>query len=318
MKTIKCPQCGAKFEKSIILDFEQAMRSDLEKEFQKKETEQNREINAQRKQLLQFTQEKIKADLDNTLKLKQRDKIIQELTGKIEEARKRAESAFSSQQNVGETQELYLEEILRTTFPQDLVLEVAKGVKGADAIQVIRTDSGHEVAKILYESKSTKVFSEGWIGKLRQDNLQTGAQAMVLVTSTMPKGSEERVIIKEGVFICTLQDVKQVVILLRYSLLKIQAITFSQNERESNRDQLYDYLTSDQFKATFEHVLGSFRKLQLTHNQEKLKMASLWKEREKMFEQILTQSVEFYGEIKGIVGVTIPELSTMEILPQAD
>ena len=53
---------------------------------------------------------------------------------------------------------LALEEMLRSTFPFDVILEVGKGVRGADCIQTVRNNFGQECGKIIYESKRTTSF----------------------------------------------------------------------------------------------------------------------------------------------------------------
>jgi hypothetical protein len=80
---------------------------------------------------------------------------------------------------------------------------------------------------------------------------------------------------------------------------------------------LYSYLTSDEFKNVFESIISGFRALQESHQSEKLKMQRLWKEREKVLEQVLSNSIDFYGSIKGIAGAVIPEIPMLQFLPQA-
>ena len=81
--------------------------------------------------------------------------------------------------------------------------------------------------------------------------------------------------------------------------------------KETKKELLFDFLTSENFKNTFESILESFRKIQDSHQSEKMKMQRLWKEREKMLEQALASTVEFYGTIKGISSA-IPEVKLLE------
>ena len=60
----------------------------------------------------------------------------------------------------GEVQELLLEEMLRATFPFDIISEVGKGVRGADCIQTVRNNFGQECGKIIFESKRTENFAK--------------------------------------------------------------------------------------------------------------------------------------------------------------
>ena len=53
-------------------------------------------------------------------------------------------------------------------------------------------------------------------------------------------------------------------------------------------------------------------KIKIRESSEKIKIQRVWKEREKVLEQILCNSVEFYGSIKGIASNALPELKMLE------
>jgi hypothetical protein len=82
-------------------------------------------------------------------------------------------------------------------------------------------------------------------------------------------------------------------------------------------DSLYQYLTSEEFKNVFESIIEGFKTIQDSHHSEKLKMQRLWKEREKTLERVLSNSVNFYGSIKGIAGSAIPEIKILTDYRQA-
>jgi hypothetical protein len=68
-----------------------------------------------------------------------------------------------------EVLELELEEVLRGRFPTDLIEPVGKGELGADVVQQVNGSIGQPAGIILWESKRTKAWSDGWLGKLRDD-----------------------------------------------------------------------------------------------------------------------------------------------------
>jgi hypothetical protein len=76
---------------------------------------------------------------------------------------------------------------------------------------------------------------------------------------------------------------------------------------------LYNYLTSQEFKATFTSILDGFKSLQDSHNDEQRKMQLLWKRRSKHLEQVLSSTIDFYGSIKGISENSIPTIPMLEI-----
>jgi hypothetical protein len=221
---------------------------------------------------------------------------------KLDDAKRKAEQG--SMQLQGEVQELGILEVLSAFHPTDKITQSKKGANAADILHTIQMQNGTECGKIYYESKRTKTWSNDWIPKLKQDNLKTKADIMVLVTSAFPKGIEKYGIV-DGVWVCGLNDVKELSLVLRYGLLKLHSVKATQNGKDSKMASLYKYLTSEEFKNVFESILSGFRTIQDSHQSEKTKMQKMWKEREHMMEQILSSSMEFYGSIKGIAGAEI-------------
>lgn len=248
------------------------------------------------------------------LKIKEREKVIEDLKNKLDEAKRKAEQG--SMQLQGEIQELEIIELLKELHPHDEIMQSKKGANAADILQIVKTQSGADCGMIYYESKRTKSWSNEWISKFKQDNIHAKADILVLVTNALPKGIQRYGIV-DGVWVCGFNDVKELSLVLRFGLLKLQQVALTQQGKESKMESLYKYLTSEDFKNVFESILEGFRTLQESHNGEKLKMQRLWKEREKVLERILSNSVEFYGSIKGIAGAAIPEFNLLEFRPAA-
>ena len=83
--------------------------------------------------------------------------------------------------------EIELEELLRTQFPYDTIIPVPKGVHGGDVLQVVHDATGTECGIILWESKRTKAWSDGWLPKLRDDQRSAKAHIAILVSIELPK-----------------------------------------------------------------------------------------------------------------------------------
>jgi hypothetical protein len=104
----------------------------------------------------------------------------------IEDLRRKAEQG--SQQLQGEVQELALEALLRQKFPRDLLEPVPKGEFGGDLIQRVLGPAGQICGAILWEAKRTKNWSDGWLGKLREDQRAAKADLALIVSHALPKG----------------------------------------------------------------------------------------------------------------------------------
>ena len=110
---------------------------------------------------------KKEAEDELNLKVKEKDQTISSMQQKIEELKRRAEQG--SQQLQGEVLELELENLLRSKFPFDSIEPVPKGEFGGDVLQRVVSTSGQASGTILWESKRTKNWSDGWLTKLRED-----------------------------------------------------------------------------------------------------------------------------------------------------
>ncbi|MCF8417017.1 MAG: DUF2130 domain-containing protein, partial [Crocinitomicaceae bacterium] len=102
-------------------------------------------------------------------------------------------------------------------------------------------------------------------------------------------------------------------LLLRYGLLKTHSVLITQSNKKDKMSLLYDYLTSEEFRATFENILEGFKNLQDSHLDEQRKIQLLWKRRAKHLEQVLNSTIEFYGSIKSISENAIPTIPMLEI-----
>lgn len=244
------------------------------------------------------------------MKLKELEKQVEDQKKLAEEMKRRAEQG--SMQLQGEVQELVLEELLRSAFPFDVIEEVGKGVRGADAIQIVRDQLGQTCGKIIYESKRTKAFGGDWIEKLKADMRAQQADVAVLVTETMPKDMTHFGM-KDGVWICHFNELKPLAFVVRDSLLKIHSAVASQENKGDKMVMLYNFLTSTEFKQQIEAIVEGFSELQNGITKERVQMEKIWKEREKQLQKVLLNTTHFYGSIKGIAGNAVADIKQLDL-----
>ncbi len=299
-----------KLARSKELDFmkkEQAMKekeAEMEIEIQRKLQEQRGEMVEQiRKQEAEKTNLK---DTEHQLRVKELEKQLADQKKLAEEMKRKAEQG--SMQLQGEVQELILEELLRNAFPFDLVTEVGKGVRGADCVHHVRNQFGQDCGKIIYESKRTKDFSMEWIEKLKKDMRSMGVDVAVIVTQVYPKGMDcfgE----KDGVWICSFDEVRAVSYILRDGIVKLFSATKSQENRGDKMHMLYDYLTSNEFSEQWKAIREGFMSMKLSIQRERDAMEKLWKAREKQLEKVMLNATHIRGSIEGIAGTDSIQLS---------
>ena len=226
------------------------------------------------------------------LKIKEYEKKFDDQKKLIEEMKRKSEQG--SMQMQGEVQELALEEILTSQFPFDDIQPVPKGVKGADVVQRVFNEFQQECGCIVYESKRTKTFSDSWIEKLKDDVREIGASVSVIVTETLPKDMR-RFGMKDGIWICTFEEVPSVSLILREMLLKEFFALSSVKNSGDKKELLYQYLVSDNFKKRLEGIVDGFIAIKDQIDHEKRAMQKIWKEREKQAEKVISNTIDMYG-----------------------
>src|SRR3989338_7172974 len=153
-------------------------KSDLEARERNVALEVARKIDSERASI--YSEASRKADEEYQLKDKDKDKKITDLIKQLDEAKRKAEQG--SQQAQGEVLEIELEQMLKLSFPYDIIEPVPKGIKGADVLQKVNNPMGQYCGTIIWESKRTKGWSDGWIDKLKDDQREVKADIAVLMS----------------------------------------------------------------------------------------------------------------------------------------
>ncbi len=212
----------------------------------------------------------------------------------------------------GEVQELAIENYLRDAYPTDIIENIKTGARGADVLQVVRNSRGQECGKIYYESKRTKDFQQSWLPKFKEDMRASSADIGILVTDVLPKGMSRFDQI-DGIWICTFTEFKAMSLLMRDSLLRIQEKVVSQENKGDKMVMLYDYLSSNEFRAHIEAIVEGFTAMRDNLEKEKKMMFKSWKEREKQIDKVIENTTGMYGSIKGIAGGAVKEIKQLDM-----
>ncbi|MCH8026701.1 MAG: DUF2130 domain-containing protein, partial [candidate division Zixibacteria bacterium] len=191
------------------------------------ELEVARKIDAQHKQIEEGVARR--KDEEYRLKNLENEKKLTDLTTQIIDLKRKAEQ--SSQQMQGEVLEIDLEQILREEFPFDSIDPVGKGVKGADVLQTVKTQSGRICGKILWETKRTKTWSDSWIKKLKDDQRDAKADLAVIVSEALPKGFHHFRQIK-SVWVAEIPSAVSLAFALRTILIQVEKTREIQTGKE--------------------------------------------------------------------------------------
>lgn len=264
------------------------------------------------------TRERAKREAEESLKLNiaEKDQTISSMQSKIEDLMKKADQG--SQQLQGEVQELDLEENLRREFSLDVIEPVPKGEFGGDVVQRVVSVSGQLCGMILWESKRTKNWSDGWLPKLREDQRAAKADTAVIVSQSLPKGLDTFQTI-DGVCVTHPRLVLPVATLLRQSLIEVAQSRQAIQGQQAKSEMVYDYLTSPRFRQRIEAIVEAFSTMQADLEREKKVITKQWAKRDEQINRVMKSTVGMYGDLQGIVGKTLQEIESLELrLLEAD
>ena len=270
--------------------------------------ELQRQLDDERKKV--WLEAATKAADEHRLKDAEKDKQLADMKKQIEELRQRAE--LGSQQMQGEVLEIELENILRNTFRTDVVQPVPKGIRGADVIQYVKTQLGNSCGSIIWESKRTKAWSDGWIQKLKDDQREVKATVAVLVSTTLPKGIKHIGNV-EGVWVVDFSAAMGLALALRNGLVDLARTRASVAGKGEKMELVYNYLAGQEFRQRIEAIVESYTAMKDDLDSEKRAMEKIWAKREQQLQRSVKNIAGVYGDLQGIIGSALQPISRLEL-----
>jgi hypothetical protein len=244
------------------------------------------------------------------LKVLEAEQTIASMQKQIEELKRKAEQG--SQQLQGEVQELELEALLRAKFPRDTIDPVPKGEHGGDALQHVAGLNGQPCGTIIWESKRTKNWSDGWLVKLREDQRAAKAEIAVIVSQSLPKDIETFGIV-DNVWITHPKTVLPLAYTLRHTLIEVSSARQASEGQQTKTEMIYQYLTGPRFRHRVEAIVEAFSSMKEDLDKEKKVINKQWAKREEQIERVMQSTAGMYGDLQGIAGKTIQEIEGLEL-----
>jgi hypothetical protein len=255
-------------------------------------------------------QAKQEVETDLKLKMSEKEQTITAMQKQIEELKRRAEQG--SQQLQGEVQELELEGLLKQSFPSDVFTPVPKGEFGGDVVHAVARGEGLVCGKILWESKRTKNWSDGWLVKLRDDQRAAKADLAVIVTQALPKGVETFGHV-DGVWVTSTRTFLPLAVALRHTLLELALARQAGEGQQTKMELVYHYLTGPRFRQRVTAIIEKFEEMQADLTKERAAMTKLWAKREMQIQSVLSATAGMYGDLQGIAGQAIETIEALDV-----
>jgi hypothetical protein len=261
---------------------------------------------------LMAVRDKAKIEVEDAFKTRitEKETQIAGMHRQIEELRRRAEQG--SQQLQGEALEIELESLLRTAFPRDTIEPVRKGEFGGDVLHRVFGPDERFGGSIIWESKRTKNWVDGWLGKLRDDQRAAKADVALIVTEALPKGVTTFDLV-DKVWVCDPRYAVPLATVLRQSLIAVAGSRLAQEGQQTKMDMVYRYLTGPRFRLRIEAIVEKFTDMQQDLDRERKSTTRLWARREEQLRNVLDATAGLYGDLEGIAGHAMQEIDVLNV-----
>lgn len=298
-----------------LTEAQQAQAELLKKERALEDEKRELELTVQRRvsDEIAVAREKAKREAEEGLQLKVREKEeqIASMQRQIEDLKRKAEQG--SQQLQGEVIELELEEILRARFPRDEVEPVPKGEFGGDLLHRVFTPGGQHCGTILWETKRTRNWSDGWLSKLRGDQRAAKADVALIVSQALPKDMDASFDLVEGVWVTEPKCAVPVAIALRESLLALASARQAGEGQQTKMELVYQYLIGPRFRHRVEAIVEKFTDMQGDLDRERKMMTRMWAKRDEQIRLVIESTAGMYGDLQGIAGRSLGEIEGLDL-----
>jgi hypothetical protein len=278
-------------------------KAELEERAEKAQLEAQRSLADERERIRRAAQDQVLEE--HRLKDAEKNKQLEDMRRQIEDLKRKAEQG--SQKLQGDAQELELEKALRERFPRDEIESVKSGVRGADVLQKVMSDSGQLCGTILWESKRVRNWSDRWIDKLIDDKQAAKADVAVIVTDALPQHVQHMGGVR-GVLLTTFSLAACLAETLRVNMALLGQTRLALSGQDDQKSRVFQYFTSPQFHERMATIADQFQQMQTDLTREKAAMNRTWAKREKQIETIVSSTAKFTGELQALCGPALPQL----------
>ena len=282
-------------------------KRDLEAQKQALALDVTRRVDAERAKIREDAQREV--DEVHRLKDAEKDRKLQEAIRANDELRRKLQQG--SQQAQGEVLEATLEDFLKASFPFDTIEPVAKGVRGGDVLQRVYSRSGNYCGAILWESKNTKNWNDGWIDKLKDDQRDAKADVAVVVSTALPK-DVSGCGCREGIWLTEARLVLGLATALRNGITELAATKRAVAGKNEAVEVLFAYLTGPEFRQRVEAIVRTFGDMQADLEEEKRVATRRWAKREKQIARVSENTSAMYGDLQGLLGSSMQSIPLLE------
>lgn len=217
---------------------------------------------------------------------RERDKIRHEaesakLQGKLEDLSRKLEKRSGEQLGVEAELDLFTE--LRHAFPDDKIERIGRGVKGADIVHQIM-DGTKIAGRIVYESKNTSTWQNGYIAQAKKYQTQYETPHVMVVSRIFPSKHKGLCVVK-GVPVIEKRVAVALATVIREGIIDIARLRLSGKFRDEKSQELFDYIVGDKFCTRFREIADGIASLRAQQQKERTWHENAWQAEAKIHER---------------------------------
>jgi len=222
------------------------------------------------------------------------------LQSQLQELTRRFEAR--SGERIGSEAEIDLYDQLNHVFRSqgDRIERIGRGVRGADIVQVVM-DGASIAGRIIYESKDTLDWSQGWIAKAKQYQTQYETPHVLIVSRAFPR-KQKGLCVEKGIPVIEKQMAISLATVLREAVVEIARLKLTDRARDERSQELFDYIVGDKFVTRFREIAEGVASLRSQQQKERTWHENAWEAESRIHTRIDGCHRELGAQIKAIVG----------------
>lgn len=296
-------------KKKLKEEFEAQLVSERETARQRAERQFERELRAAKEQAQEEVAKTVRiAARENETKMeklqaeREREKVRYEaesakLQGKLDDLSRRLEKQSGEQ--LGAEAELDLFTDLRHAFPNDRFERVGRGVKGADIVHQVM-DGTKVAGRIVYESKNTSNWQNGFIAQAKKYQTQYETPHVMIVTRVFPSKLKGLCVLN-GIPIVEKRVAVALATVIREGIIDIARLRLSGKFRDEKSQELFEYIVGDKFCTRFREIAEGVASLREQQQKERTWHENAWQAEAKIHERIENRHREVDAQIRAIL-----------------
>jgi hypothetical protein len=242
------------------------------------------------------------AKLEKLQAEREREKVRYEadlarVQGKLDDLSRKLEKQSGEQ--LGAEAELDLFTELRHAFPDDKFERIGRGVKGADIVHVVM-DGTKVAGRIVYESKNTSTWQNGYIAQAKKYQTQYETPHVMVVSRVFPSKHKGLCVVK-GVPVIEKRVAVALATVIREGIIDIARLCLSGKFRDEKSQELFDYIVGDKFCTRFRDIAEGVASLREQQQKERTWHENAWQAEAKIHERIENRHREVDAQIRAIV-----------------